>query len=279
MAGEGGAAAGAVGNDLVALVQQALLADLLERPPLGFDVVVLVGDVGVLHVAPEANAVGHLLPHALVLPHGFLALLDEGLQAVLLDLLLAVQTQLLLDFELHGQAVGVPAGLAQHIFALHGLIARDQILDGAGFDVADVGLAVGRRRAVKEGEGVLTLAQVDALFEDLFLFPELQNFLLAGEEVHRGGNFLKHAALLQNKIRPHPFGTKALRGTTQIGAGNRTHLICCCNGRSRRGLLTIHRRSVRCSEAIPCGCSRPDLHQSPARCAKARPRRSSSRHR
>ena len=278
VAGEGGAAAGAVGNDLVALVQQALLADLLEAPPLGFDVVVLIGDVGILHVAPEADAVGHLLPHALVLPHGFLALPDEGLQAVLLDLLLAVQAQLLLDLQLDGQAVGVPAGLAQHVLALHGLIARDQILDGAGLDVADVGLAVGRRRAVKEGEGVLTLAQVDALFEDLVFFPELQNLLLAGKEVHRGGNFLKHAALLQIKIRPHPFGTKALRGTTQIGAGKPHPLDFCCNGRSRRGLLT-DRRSVRCSEAIPCGCSRPDLHQSPARCAKARPRRSSSRHR
>lgn len=48
-----------------------------------------------------------------VLPDGLLAFLDERLDAVLFNLRLAVQTQRLFDFQLNGQAVGIPACFAQ----------------------------------------------------------------------------------------------------------------------------------------------------------------------
>ena len=120
--GQRSAAAGAVGHDLVALVQQALLVDGLQAPPLGLDVVVMVGDVGVLHVHPVADLLGHFLPVVQVLPDGLLALADEGFNAVLLNLRLAVQAQDLLNLQLNGQAMGIPASLTHNVSTLHCLI-------------------------------------------------------------------------------------------------------------------------------------------------------------
>ena len=195
MRGQRSAAARAVRDDLVALVEQALLVDLLEGPPLGLDVVVVVGDVRVFHVRPVADALGHLLPLGLVLPDGLLALLDKRLDAVLLDLRLAVQAEHLLDLQLDRQAVGIPAGLAQHVVALHGAVARDDVLDRAGLHVADVRLAVGRGRAVKEGERGRALAQRHALLENVVFPPEFDDLFLAGDKVHVGRNLLVHAPL------------------------------------------------------------------------------------
>ena len=192
VAGKRGAAAGAVGHDLEALVEQALFPDLLQAPPFGLDIVVLIGDVGVLHIRPEGHAVGHFLPLVLVLPHALFALGDEGLDAVGLDLRLAVQAQQLFHLQLHRQAVGVPAGLAQYVLALHALEARNQVLDGARLNVADVRAAVGRGRAVEEGETLRAVAVMEAFFHDAFALPEVQHFLFALDEVHVRGYFAVH---------------------------------------------------------------------------------------
>ena len=236
MAGERGAAARAVGHDLVALVEQALLVDLLEAPPLGLDVVVVVGDIGVLHVRPVADALAHLLPLGLVLPDGLLALLDERLDAVLLDLRLAIEAEHLLDLQLDRQAVGVPAGLAQHVVALHRAVARDDVLDGARLDVADVRLAVGRGRAVKERERRSALAQLHRLLEHIFPAPELEDLLLADDEVHIGRNLLIHlvsSTSLQYKSSLHPIGTRLLAVPPKLTRqqGRRAHFIFAVTGR------------------------------------------------
>ena len=192
MARERGAAARAVRDDLIALVEQALLVDGLERPPLGLDIVVVVGDVRVLHIRPVAHAVGHVLPLALVFPDGFFALLDERLDAVFLDLLLAVEPQQLFHLQLDRQAMRVPARLAQHIVALHRAVARDDVLDAAGEDMADMRLAVRRRRAVVERIGGRALAQLDALFKHPVFLPECQHFLFARQEVEVGFYLFVH---------------------------------------------------------------------------------------
>ena len=130
MAGKGGTTARAVGNDLEALVQQALLPDLLQRPPLGLDVVVIVCDKRMLHVSPEAYGAGEILPHALVFPDALFTFADERIQAVLLDLLLAVQTQHLLDLQLYRKSVGIPAGLSWYLSLIHILINNDASING-----------------------------------------------------------------------------------------------------------------------------------------------------
>ena len=192
VAGQSGAAAGAVGRDLVAQIQQTLFVNFLQAPPLGLDIIVLVGDVGMLHVRPVADPVRHFFPFMLVFPDAFLALLDEGLDTVGLDLRLAVQTQLLFHFQLHGQAVGVPPGLAQHILALHGLEPGNQILDGPGLDMADMGAAVSRRRAVKERKAFRAVPAVEALFDDALFFPQAERFFFALHKLHVRWNLAIH---------------------------------------------------------------------------------------
>ena len=49
--------------------------------------------------------------------------------------------------------------------------------------MADVRLAVGRRRTVIEGIVRLALPLLLRLFEDVLLFPKIQNLFLTGDEV------------------------------------------------------------------------------------------------
>ena len=93
-------------------VKQALFMDGLKGPPFGFDVIVVIGDIGIFHVGPEAHTVAHLFPFALVFPDGFLTLLDKGGHPIGLDLLLAVQAQFFFHLQLHRKAMGIPARLA-----------------------------------------------------------------------------------------------------------------------------------------------------------------------
>ena len=235
--GKGRAAAGAIGDNLKALVQKALVPNLLEGPPLALDEVVVIGDVGVLHVGPEAHVLGEILPQALVLPHALLALLDEGGNAIGLDLLLAVDVQQLFHFQLHGQAVGIPAGLAGDHLPFHGVEPGEQVLKGPGLQVADVGLAVGGGGAVVEDIGVVALALLHALFEDVVFFPEFFRFLLPLHKIQVGGDFLVHAhgshpfsglcspELTEKIKKPRPAQTGRRLGfayTTHSGISNNT---------------------------------------------------------
>ena len=150
----------------------------------------MIGDVGIIHIRPEAHGAGEILPHPLVLPDAFLALVDEGGEAVFLDLLLAVQPQKLLHFQFHRQAVGIPTGFPGHHVALHGAVAGDHILDDAGENVADMGLAVGGGRAVVKDVGLPFFPQLHAFLEDMLLLPELQDFLFPLNEIQIGIHFV-----------------------------------------------------------------------------------------
>jgi hypothetical protein len=153
VAGKGGAAACAVGLDLVALDQEPLAPELGQRPPDRLDIGVAVGVIGMIEVDPVADALGHRPPLPLVGVDALEAGAIELGDAVGLDLpLAAAEAQALLDLDLDRQAVGVPAGLAQHAVAALGAVAREQVLDHAGHDVPDVGHVVGGRRALEEDE-------------------------------------------------------------------------------------------------------------------------------
>ena len=143
--GERGAAARAVGHDLVALGQQPLVPDLLERPPDRLDVVVREREVGVVGVDPEADPLGERVPLVDVAEHRLAALGVELGHAVALDVVLRLEAELLLDLELDRQAVAVPAALARHEVAAHRLEAREHVLEDAAEDVVEPGrpLAVG----------------------------------------------------------------------------------------------------------------------------------------
>ena len=71
---------------------------------------------------------------------------------------MAADAEFLLDDDLGRQAVAVPAEAALDALAAHRLIARHDVLDVAGQQVAVVRQAVGERRAVVEHELVVLFA-------------------------------------------------------------------------------------------------------------------------
>ena len=183
MRGQGCSAAGAVGNDLEALVKKALLPDRLERPPLGLNIVVIIGDIRIVHVSPEAYDAGEFLPHGFVLPDAFLTFLDKGSNAVLFDLLFALDADLFLNFQLHRKSVGVPAGLSGDLISLHRAVTRHHVLDDSCQNMTDVRLSISRGRAVIEHICRAALALLHALFKNLIVLPEFQCVVFSLHEI------------------------------------------------------------------------------------------------
>ena len=130
MAAQRRAAARAVGHHLVTEIEHVPVPELLEYPPQRFDVLVVEGDVGMLQIDPECHTLGEPLPVFDVLLGGGATAAVELLDAEVLDLLFATETKLLLDLDLDGQAVGVPAAAPLAIVALHDLVAREDVLEG-----------------------------------------------------------------------------------------------------------------------------------------------------
>ena len=193
MAGKRCSAARAVRNYLVSLVEQVFVKNLLEGPPFGFDKIIMIGDVRMIHICPESDDIRELSPHTFILPDGFLALLDEGLYSVLFNCFLAFDTDDLFDLDLYRQSVCVPAGFSRNQFALHGVVSRDHVLDDSGQNVADVRLSVRCRRPVKEHIGRTVFALVDALLENVIFFPEFGGFFLPLNKIQVCFYFLIHA--------------------------------------------------------------------------------------
>ena len=143
-------------------------------------------------VDPEPHLFGHLGPVVDVVENTLPAELVERLDAVSLDILLAVQLQLLLDLDLDRQAVRVPPTLALGLESAHGLVAGKEVLHRPGEDVMNAGTAVGRGGALVENKEGLPLPLPDASGEDVLFFPEAAHFLFHLREVGAGGDFLEH---------------------------------------------------------------------------------------
>ena len=137
-----------VRQDAEALVDQALVIKLLERPHDGFHVVDIHGLVAVFKVHPAGLAVDVLFPLVGVLQHGLGAVFIELFQAHVLDLRLFSDTQLLFRLQLGGQTVGIPTEDTRHVIASHRAIARDDILHITGQQVAIVRQAICEWRAI-----------------------------------------------------------------------------------------------------------------------------------
>ena len=97
--------------------------------------------------------------------------------------LLAGEAELLLDGELDRQAVAVPAGLADHVVALHRPEAGEHVLEDPGLDVVDAGLAVGGRRALVERPRLAVRGLLEARGEGVVLVPEREDVALQRRQV------------------------------------------------------------------------------------------------
>src|SRR5690606_30826260 len=137
-------------------------------------------------VDPHAGALGELRPVLDVAAHRLAAALVERLDAVGLDLGLAVEPELLLDLELHRQAVAVPAALAGHVAPPHRLEAGEDVLEDAGPHVVEAGPAVGGRGPLVEDPGLRALAEAGRLLDDAALPPAGEDAVLEGRQVEVG---------------------------------------------------------------------------------------------
>ena len=187
----------AVGQHAEALVDQALVVQLLEGPDDRLHVVGLERLVVVVEVDPPSLAGDVLTPVVGVLQDRGAAGGIELLDAELDDLVLGLDAELAHRLELGRQPVGVPAEPALDPAATHGLVARDQVLDVPGQQVAVVRQAVGEGRAVVEDELVVTVLPCRAVLhrgdEGAVLVPVPKDALLDLGEPRRGGHPLRRA--------------------------------------------------------------------------------------
>lgn len=82
------------------------------------------------------------------------------------------------DLVLDGQPVAVPTEAAGDVVATHGLVARDDILDGPGEDVAVVRQPRRERRPIVEDVLGLPLSKLELRLEGVDLGPEGKDLLL-----------------------------------------------------------------------------------------------------
>ena len=116
------AASRAVRQNLVTFVNQSSLEEFLDNPPACLDVIVVQSNVRIIHIYHVSHSLGHFFPHSLVGENRLSALLVEFSNAVLLYVLLAFNSQLLLNFDFNREPVSIPSGLSVYLEALHCLV-------------------------------------------------------------------------------------------------------------------------------------------------------------
>ena len=172
----------AVGQHAEALVDQALVVHGLEGPDDRLHEAGVERLVVVVEVDPARLAGDVVAPVPGVLQHRLAADLVELLDAQLADLVGRLQPELAHRLELGGQPVGVPAEAPLDPLAAHRLVARDDVLDVAGEQVAVVRQPVGEGGPVVEDELIgpvgAGLASIDRGLEGPVGLPVAQDLLL-----------------------------------------------------------------------------------------------------
>ena len=179
-----------IGLNRVALVEHLLLVELLQEPPERFNVFVVVGDVRIVEIDEIAHSLGQFAPFLRVHHHVFATFKvvifrrNVARRFVVVDVGLR-NAQSLLHAELHRQSVGVPAGLAMHLEALHRLIAVERVLQGTPQHVVDARMTIGRGRSLVKDKLRTALALRNTTVENVLLFPLSENLIVRFRQVHR----------------------------------------------------------------------------------------------
>ena len=92
--------------------------------------------------------------------------------------------------------MGIPACLAGHVFALHGLVTGNHILDHPGQHMTDMRLPIGCGRPVIKGVGFPIPAVLHTLAEDIIILPKLLCGLFPLHKVHIRFDLVIHKILL-----------------------------------------------------------------------------------
>src|SRR5205085_1321910 len=215
--GERGAAAGAPLGRAVALVEPAAPVRLGEEAPDVLDVRVREGEVVVAPVHPLAEALRLLGHHADELRDALLAALGELGEAVLLDLALRVQPELLLYLDLDPEALAVVAVLVALVEAAERLVALEDVLQRPTPGVMDAHRVVGRDRPVDEAPASLAAVLLAQPLEGPLLLPALEHVALEPRMIRNGRQRLEHRLHQpmvpsgNNSSRPHVWTIRNVR--------------------------------------------------------------------
>ena len=90
----------------------------------------------------------------------------------------------------------VPSCLSRHHISLHGAVARNHVLDDARQHMADVRLAVCRRRSIIKSIGLALLTAVHAFPENVIILPEFLYIFFPVHKVQVGVYFVVHCLFL-----------------------------------------------------------------------------------
>lgn len=175
---EAGAGGGGVGLDGITFIKEAFVVELAEEPPYGFNVIVFEGDVGVFEIHPIAHFAGDVVPFIFEAHHGFAAFLVVGFHGDGFADILFGDAEFFFDVELYGEAVGIPSAFAFYAFTPEGLVAAEEVFDGAGDDMVDAGFAIGGGWAFIEDEAGGIVALLNTFLEYALCFPKLEDFLI-----------------------------------------------------------------------------------------------------
>ena len=217
MGTEGGAAPGTVGGNLIALINQPSIPHPLYCPPAGLNVIIVHGDIGMLQVNPESDALGHCLPLLEVAKDTLPTAGVKLVNAIFFNLCLAGKAKFLLHLQLYGQPMGIPASDARGKIALHRLIAWYDILKDTSQHMMYPWAAVSRRWSLIQYKATTTLASFYAPLEDFFASPQAKYTLLKLWKIHLTAHWMKHKNLsLYIKVPPSRDGIYYTRGTTLL---------------------------------------------------------------
>ncbi len=287
VARERGAAPAAVRHDLEALVDRALVPHRLQVPPHALDVGVRERPVRVCRVDPHPDPRGQRGPVLHVALHRLAAAGVELRDPELLDLLLAVEAELLLDLELDRQPVAVPAALAGDVAAADRVEPRIEVLEGAGPHVMEAGLPVRGRRSLVEHPLACTLAPSHALGEHVVVDPSALDAFLERDEIElaiHGSE--RHVGERIERISSIPRGihradrARDARVRARCGAGSGPRVACGHTLKWSRSGCILH-RSPGPSRARPSdskGPSMPAAGKSGARRAAKATTKAARRH-
>ena len=213
VAGQRGLVAGAVGDDLEALVEQALLVDGLQRPPHRLDVRGIERAIGVVEIDPEADPLGQPVPLLDVAEDLLPAAGVELGDPVALDVVLAGEAELGLHGQLNRETVAVPAALALDVMTLHRLEAGEDVLERPREHVVRAGGAVGRRGALIEPPARAAATKLQRLSEDVALAPAFEDPLFESGKVGAGIDGTQGGS---HGTRDSSVGTRSPPGPTQV---------------------------------------------------------------
>ena len=135
----------------------------------------------------------------------------EAGDAVVDDLVLVGEAELLLDLDLYRKAMAVPSRLAGHVTAAHGVEARVEVLEDAAPHVVDARAAVRGWGTFVEDPVGRTLAAAEALGEDILVAPTIEHRLLERDGVERGYGIERHPCTL--RAPPEALRTEMARWT------------------------------------------------------------------